>query len=355
MTSPKQTITIAGRPIGKDFPPYVIAELSGNHNGDINRALKLIELAKQAGADAIKIQTYTPDTMTIDCDKPDFRVSGGLWDGKTLYELYEWAHTPWEWHQALFDKAAEVGIPIFSSPFDESAVDLLEQLNAPAYKIASFEMTDLPLVEKVAATGKPLIISTGMANKSEIEETVKCVRAVNNQQLILLHCVSSYPAKHAEANLNTIPDLECEFDCMVGLSDHTLTNVTSVASIPLGACVIEKHFTDSRANPGPDSAFSLEPEELSSLCRDAKIAWECMGQVNYQRTEGEKASSVFRRSIYVVEDVKQGEPFTSKNVRRIRPGYGLPPRYISQILGKPSPRDIPRGTAFTQELLDLLD
>lgn len=343
-------ITIHGRTIGAGHAPYVIAELSGNHNGELARALQLIELAKKAGADAVKIQTYTPDTMTIDCDKPEFTIQGGLWDGQSLYKLYDWAHTPWDWHPALFEKAREVGITLFSSPFDETAVDLLETLGAPAYKIASFEMTDLPLVEKVARTGKPLIISTGMATPDEIRETVETVRRCGNDQLVLLHCVSAYPSQPEEANLASIAELARRYDVVPGLSDHTLSNVCAVASVALGAAVIEKHFTDSRQNPGPDSPFSLEAHELEALCRDTRTAWQAIGQPKLEPTAGERSSLAFRRSIYVVKDVKKGERFTPENVRRIRPGYGLSPKYLADILGKTAPCDIERGTAFTKEL-----
>lgn len=348
-----KTVCINGRTIGAGHAPYVIAELSGNHNGELARALQLIELAKKAGADAVKIQTYTPDTMTIDCDKPEFMITGGLWDGQSLYKLYDWAHTPWDWHPALFEKAREVGITIFSSPFDETAVDLLESLGAPAYKIASFEMTDLPLVEKAARTGKPLIISTGMATPDEIRETVETARRCGNNQLVLLHCVSAYPSKPEESNLASIAELARRYEVVPGLSDHTLSNVCAVASVALGAAVIEKHFTDSRQNPGPDSAFSLEAHELEALCRDTHTAWQAIGQPKLEPTAGERSSLAFRRSVYVVKDVKKGELFTPENVRRIRPGYGLPPKYLADILGKAAPCDIERGTAFTRELWEL--
>lgn len=347
----KTTLSINDRLIGEGHKPYVIAEISGNHNGDLNRALSLIEEAKKSGADAVKIQTYRPDTMTIDCDRDEFVVQGGLWDGKTLYELYEWAHTPWEWHEALFNRARELGVTLFSSPFDETAIELLEELNAPAYKIASFEMTDLPLVRKAAATGKPLIISTGMASDDEIAETVQTVLDAGNEQLVLLHCVSSYPATHEEYNLATIPDLRSRFNVPVGLSDHTLGNITAVASIALGACVVEKHFTHRRSDGGPDAAFSLEPEELTALCRDVGIAYASLGVPNYKRTAGEEASAVFRRSVYVVQDVKAGELFTNENVRRIRPGFGVAPKYLESILGTKAPCDIKRGTPFKAEWL----
>jgi N-acetylneuraminate synthase len=349
-----KTVCINGRAIGAGHAPYVIAELSGNHNGELARALHLIELAKKAGADAVKIQTYTPDTMTIDCDKPGFMIKGGLWDGQSLYKLYQWAHTPWDWHAALFEKAREVGITLFSSPFDETAVDLLESLGAPAYKIASFEMTDLPLVEKVARTGKPLIISTGMATPDEIRETVDTVRRCGNEQLVLLHCVSAYPSKPEEANLSSIPELARRYEVVSGLSDHTLTNTCAITSVALGAAVIEKHFTDSRQNPGPDSVFSLEQHELEALCRETRIAAQAIGQPKLEPTAGERSSLAFRRSVYVVRDVKKGDLFTPENVRRIRPGYGLPPKYLADILGKTAPCDIERGTPFSRELWERL-
>jgi len=344
-------INIGSYTVGKACKPMVIAELSGNHNGSLERALKLLEIAKQSGADAVKLQTYTPDTMTIDCDLPDFKVEGGLWGGKTLYELYQWAHTPWEWHEALFKKARELEILIFSSPFDETAVDFLETLAVPAYKIASFEMTDLPLVEYVAKTGKPLIVSTGMASLEEIEELVATVKKTGNEDLILLHCVSSYPALHSEYNLHTMVDLHQRFGVLTGLSDHSLTNVTAISSVALGACVVEKHFTFSRKDGGPDAAFSLEPEELGALCRDVKIAAETLGKVNYELTAGEQKSKGFRRSIYAVRDIKEGEVFNLDNIKRIRPGFGLAPKYFTKTLGCRASQDIKRGTPISRVLI----
>ncbi len=352
MASFRPAISIAGHQIGKACRPFVIAEISGNHNGSLDKALSLIEAAKSAGADAVKIQTYTPDTMTIDSQRKDFLVEGGLWDGKTLYELYQWAHTPWEWHEALFAKAKEQNIILFSSPFDETAVDLLESLHAPAYKIASFEMTDLPLIEYVAKTGKPVIVSTGMANAQEIHEAVECIKACGNEQLVLLHCVSSYPASHEDANLSTLVDMATRFEVPTGLSDHTLDNTTAIAATALGACVIEKHFTDSRENIGPDSAFSLELNELENLVNDVQNAWRSLGKVNYDLKAGEKANVVFRRSLYAVKDIVKGERFTEANVRRIRPGYGLPPKYMSIILGANAPHDIKRGEPIDQSILE---
>lgn len=344
-------IFIDQRAIGPAHPPYVIAELSGNHNGDLHRALALLDEAHRQGAHAVKIQTYTADTMTIKSDNKDFKVSGGLWDGKTLYELYDWAHTPWDWHKALFDRARSLGITLFSSPFDESAIEFLEQLEAPAYKIASFEMTDLPLVRKAAQTGKPLIVSTGMASKEEIQETVEAIRETGNKQFALLHCVSAYPANHTEANVNTVKALADEFSCVVGLSDHTLTNATSVAAVALGASIVEKHFIDSRASEGPDSAFSIEPHELRALVNDTKNAWEALGEPSFGCTQGEAFSQVFRRSVYVVNDIKAGEPFTHENLRRIRPGYGVAPKYLDLLLGCQAPKDLVRGEPVTPEIL----
>ena len=345
-------VVIDGKTIGPGHKPYVVAEISGNHNGDINRALELIELAAESGADAVKLQTYTPDTMTINCDKDDFQVKGGLWDGYTLYDLYQWAHTPWEWHEALFNKAKDVGITLFSTPFDESAVDYLEALDAPAYKIASFEVIDLPLIEKVAKTGKPVIISTGMANLQEIEDAVGVLKQHGCEQIIVLHCISSYPAPIEQANIMTIPEISQRFDVVSGLSDHTLSNTASVASVALGAHFIEKHFIQKRSDGGPDSAFSLEPEELKSLCEETNAAYQSLGQAGFELKQAEQASTVFRRSLYVVEDIKAGDVFTEKNVRRIRPGHGMLPKHLPNILGKQARSDIARGTALTKELIE---
>lgn len=342
-------ITIDGKKIGPDFPPYIIAELSANHNGDINRAFEILEMAKRCGADAIKIQTYTQDTLTIDCDKPEFKVKGGLWDGRTLYDLYTEAHMPWEWHKPLFEKAKELGITIFSSPFDFSAVDLLEELGAPAYKIASFEAIDLPLIEYVAKTGKPMIISTGMANEEEIREAVETAKNAGCKELVVLHCVSGYPAPASDYNLATISDMAKRFNVLTGLSDHTIDNTTAITSVALGACLIEKHVTLDRNGGGPDDSFSLEEPELKQLCDDSKTAWAATGAVNYERKESEKGNMIFRRSLYVVKDVAAGETFTHENIRSIRPGYGLAPKHLKDIVGKKSTKNILRGTPLTED------
>lgn len=340
-------ITISGRKIGKDFPPYIIAELSANHNGDINRAYKIMEEAKNAGADAIKLQTYTQDTLTIDCDKDDFKITDGLWDGQTLYELYRGAHMPWEWHVPLFKKAEELGITIFSSPFDNTAVDLLETLGSPAYKIASFELVDLQLIARVAVTGKPMIMSTGMANKEEIQEAINCARDNGCKELVVLHCVSGYPAPADQYNLKTIEDMSSRFDVISGLSDHTIDNATAVTSVTLGACLIEKHVTLNRDGGGVDDSFSLEPHELEQLCKDTKTAWSALGKVNYERTETEKGNVKFRRSLYVVKNIQKGELFTSENIKSIRPGFGMLPKYYYEVLGKKASEDIQRGTPLS--------
>ena len=345
-------ITIGGRKIGPDFPPYIIAELSANHNGDINRAFKIMEEAKEAGADAIKLQTYTHDTLTIDCNNEDFQIRGGLWDGQTLYELYKGAHMPWDWHQPLFEKARTLGITIFSSPFDFSAVDLLEELNAPAYKIASFELVDLALIARVAKTGKPMIMSTGMANKEEIQEAIDTAYENGCKELVVLHCVSGYPAPAAQYNLKTIADISERFNVLSGLSDHTIDNATAVASVALGACLIEKHFTLDRNGGGVDDSFSLEPAELAQLCKDTKTAWEAVGQVSYKRTETEKGNVKFRRSLYVVKDMKEGDTFTLENVRSIRPGFGLLPKFYDDVIGAVCTCSIVRGEALTWNMVN---
>lgn len=344
-------ITISDRKIGQDFPPYIIAELSANHNGDINRAFKIMEEAKNAGADAIKLQTYTHDTLTIDSNNADFQIKGGLWDGQTLYELYKGAHMPWEWHKPLFDKAKELGITIFSSPFDNTAVDLLEELGAPAYKIASFELVDLALIERVAKTGKPMIMSTGMANEVEIQEAIDTAYKFGCKELVILHCVSGYPAPAEQYNLKTISDISERFNVLAGLSDHTIDNATAVASVALGACLIEKHFTLDRSGGGVDDSFSLEPKELQQLCLDSATAWAAIGNVTYTRTEAEKGNVKFRRSLYIVEDVKAGEILTKDNLRCIRPGFGIAPKYYEEMLGQAVNKDVARGTALNFDLV----
>lgn len=351
MNYPNQ-VFIDGREIGESTPPYVIAELSANHNGSLEAALKIITEAKRAGADAVKLQTYRADTITLDVDRPEFQIKGGLWDGKSLYQLYEEAHTPWEWHKTLFEQAGRLGLTIFSSPFDATAVDLLESLGAPAYKIASFEAVDLPLIRYVASKGKPMIISTGMADETEIEEAVDAARSAGCKQLVLLHCVSGYPASSDEYNLRTIPDMQARYGALVGLSDHTLDNITAIASVTMGACVIEKHFTLDRKGGGPDDSFSLEPADLAALCRDARIAWQAMGSVNYGRKASERANVQFRRSLYVVRAVAAGEVFTSDNVKSVRPGLGLAPKLLDQVLGKRASRAVERGTPLAWDLVD---
>ncbi|MCK6263252.1 pseudaminic acid synthase [Vibrio sp. ZSDE26] len=340
-------IEIAGRKIGPNYPPYIIAELSANHNGDINRAFKIMEEAKKAGADAIKLQSYTHETITIDCDSNEFQIHGGLWGGKTLYELYKDAHMPWEWHKPLFDKAKELGITIFSSPFDFTAVDLLEELDTPAYKIASFEIVDLPLIKRVAQTEKPMIISTGMANEEEISTAIKVARDNGCKDLVVLHCVSGYPAPAEQYNLRTIKDIAERFGVLSGLSDHTIDNATAVASVALDACLIEKHVTLDRNGGGADDSFSLEPKDLKALCQDAKTAWQALGKVNYERTEAEKGNVKFRRSLYLVEDIKAGEKLTKDNLKSIRPGFGLEPKYYETSLGKVAKYNLKKGTPIS--------
>lgn len=348
-----EVFKIADRLIGRSHTPFIIAEMSGNHNQSLERALEIVEAAAKTGAHALKIQTYTPDTMTIDLDEREFHISDpkSLWAGASLYKLYGEAYTPWEWHKAIFARARELGIIAFSTPFDDTAVDFLESLDVPCYKIASFENTDLPLIRRVAATGRPLIISTGMATVAELDETVRAAREEGCKDLILLKCTSTYPATAENTNILTIPHMRELFGCEVGLSDHTMGVGVSVASVTLGATVIEKHFTLSRADGGVDSTFSMEPAEMAQLVVETERAWLALGQVSYGPTEAEKKSIQFRRSLYVVKDIKAGDMLTRENVRTIRPGLGLPSKYLEQILGKTVKQDVIRGTALSWRLL----
>lgn len=344
-----KSIGINGRLIGVDYHPYVIAEMSANHNGQLDTAMRLIEVAKKCGADAIKLQTYTPDTITLNLDTEDFCIHGGLWDGRTLYNLYQEAFMPWEWHKPLFERARKLGITIFSSPFDNTAVDMLEDLNAPAYKIASFEAIDLPLIKYVARTGKPMIISTGMADSQEISEAIDAAREGGCEELAILHCVSGYPASAGEYNLMTIPDMIKRFDVVTGLSDHTLDNVTAIASIALGASIIEKHFTLDRDGGGPDDSFSLTPDEMADLCAGAKTAWSSLGRVDYKRKSSEKENAKFRRSLYFVKSLKAGQVITRDAIRSIRPGYGLPPKEMESLIGLTLNCDVNFGQPVSRE------
>lgn len=344
---------IAQRSIGTGFPPYVIAELSANHNGDIDRARSIIDSAKAAGADAVKIQTYRPDTITLDCDTEEFTVRGGLWDGRTLYDLYREAHMPWEWHAPLFEHARKRGITIFSSPFDTTAIDLLEDLNAPAYKIASFEAVDLPLIKYAATTGKPMIISTGMADADEIQEAIDAAREGGCKELAILHCVSGYPAPASDYNLRTIPDMLRRFGVVTGLSDHTLDNTTAIASIAMGAAIIEKHFTLDRSGGGPDDSFSLEPHELEALCRNCNTAWHALGRIDYGIKPSESANVKFRRSLYFVKDLAAGQAITPESVRSVRPGFGLAPKQLDLIIGKRVTRDVAANSAVSWDVIDM--
>jgi len=342
---------INNRKIGLDERPYVIAEMSANHNGEIDNAYKIIDMAKAAGADAVKLQTYTPDTITMDINKPEFMIKGGLWDGQSLYGLYKGAFMPWEWHQHLFDHAKKVGITIFSSPFDNTAVDLLEDLNTPAYKIASFEAVDLPLIKYVAQTGKPMIISTGMADVHEIQEAIEAARDGGCKELAILHCVSGYPAPAEDYNLRTLVDMQEKFGLVTGLSDHTIDNTTAITSVALGASIIEKHVTLDRNGGGPDDSFSLESGELKQLCVGAKTAWESLGQVDYGRKSSEQANVKFRRSLYFVKDIEEGEVITAEHVKSIRPGYGLSPKCLEEIVGMSAKKNIASGTAVSWGLI----
>jgi len=344
---------IADKLIGPNHAPFIIAEMSGNHNQSLERALEIVEAAARTGAHGLKIQTYTPDTMTLDLDEREFHISDpkSLWAGTSLYKLYGEAYTPWEWHKPIFDRARELGIIPFSTPFDDTAVDFLESLDVPCYKIASFENTDLPLIRRVAATGKPLIISTGMASIAELDDTVRAAREAGCKDLILLKCTSTYPATPENTNILTIPHMRELFGCEVGLSDHTMGVGVSVASVALGATVIEKHFTLNRADGGVDSSFSLEPAEMAQLVVETERAWQALGKVSYGVTEAEKKSLQFRRSLYIVKDLKAGDVLNKENVRAIRPGLGLPTKYLEQVQGKTVKRDVKQGTALAWDLL----
>jgi len=347
----KNEISINSRLIGTNHPVYIIAEMSANHGQSYDEAVRIIQAAKEAGADAIKLQTYTADTMTIDCDNEYFRIKGTIWEGRNLYDLYQEAYTPWEWQPKLKQIANDFGMDLFSTPFDNTAVDFLEKMDVPAYKIASFELVDIPLIQRVAKTGKPIIMSTGMATIGEIEEAVAAARGAGCKELALLKCTSAYPAPPEEINLRTIPHMAEAFGVPVGLSDHTLGIGVPVVAVTLGACIIEKHFTLSRAIPGPDSVFSLEPHEFKEMVNAIRVAEKALGQVNYAVTEKEYASRVFRRSLFVVKDMKAGDVFTADNVRSIRPGYGLNTRYMKTIKGCYSTTDITHGTPLTWDLL----
>lgn len=344
-------LTIAGRAIGPEHPPYLIAELSANHNGSFERALELVDAAAATGVDAVKIQTYRPDTITLDSDDDAFVIKGGLWDGRRLFDLYAEAFTPWEWHGALFERARARGVTMFSSPFDTTAIDLLEDLNAPAYKIASFEAVDLPLIRYAAATGKPMIISTGMADAGEIAEAIDAARAGGCRELAILHCVSGYPAPADQYNLRTIPDMAARFGMVTGLSDHTLDTATAVASVALGASIIEKHFTLDRTGGGPDDSFSLEPADFAALCRDARTAWEALGRVDYGRKSSEQGNVIFRRSLYFVRPMKAGQVIQPEDIRSVRPGFGMAPKEWDRVIGRRVTRDVGYATPVTAEVL----
>jgi len=343
---------IAGRAIGPGHPPFVICELSGNHNGSLERALAMVDAAAATGCDAIKLQTYTADTLTLDCDGPGFRIEDGPWAGRTLHNLYAEAFTPYEWHAALFERARQRGVILFSTPFDATAVELLESLGAPAYKIASFEAVDLPLISRVAACGKPMIISTGLASLAEMEEALRTAEAGGADGVALLHCVSSYPAPIEEANVRTVPDLARRFGVVTGLSDHTPGTAASVAAVALGAAIIEKHFTLARADGGPDAAFSLEPAEFTALVRDCKAAWSALGSATYDELGSERAAAGHRRSLYVSAEVQAGERLTDVNVRSVRPGHGLAPKHLPDVLGRHAARDLKYGEPLDWSMVD---
>ena len=346
-----EKIGIGARSIGPGHPVYLIAEVSANHNQDFDRAVKIIHAVKDAGADAVKLQTYTPDTMTIACSRPEFLIQGTIWDGRSLHDLYKEAYTPWEWQPRLKKVANDLGLDLFSTPFDSTAVDFLEQMNVPAYKLASFELVDLPLIQAMARTGKPLIMSTGMATLEEIEEAVGAARNAGAREIALLRCSSAYPAPPEEMNLRTIPELARHFGVPVGLSDHTMGIAVPVAAVALGACIIEKHFTLSRNEPGPDSSFSLEPHEFKAMAEAARVAEKALGGVRFACGAEEAGSRLFRRSLFVVRDMKRGELFTAENVRSIRPGHGLHTRYLPEVLGAQAVRDIGRGTPLSWDLV----
>lgn len=344
-------IEINGRRIGLGYPTYIVAEMSANHNQDLRQALKIIEAARQSGADAIKLQTYTPDTMTINVNNKFFRIKGTIWEGKNLYDLYNEAFTPWEWHAELKNHANNLGLDFFSTPFDQSAVDFLEKLDVPAYKVASFELVDLPLIKRISTTGKPIIMSTGMATLGEIEEAVITARKSGVNELALLKCTSAYPASPLGMNLRTIPHLAAAFGLPVGLSDHTLGFDVSVAAVALGARIVEKHFTLTRENPGLDSPFSMEPQEFNEMVKAIRRTEKALGRICYDFKEQEKASRAFRRSLFVVEDMRAGEVFTSQNVRIIRPSFGLHPRYFEDVIGRRAWSDILKGTPLAWKLI----
>ena len=351
MNNKSVSVKIEGRSIGKDFPPYVIAEISGNHNGKIDNAIDLITSAKEAGADAVKIQTYTPDTITIKSERDEFKIKGGLWDGYKLYDLYEKAHTPWEWHKTLFEHAKNIGVTIFSSFSDDTAVDFLEELGCPAYKIGSAELIDLPLICKAASTGKPMLISTGMAIEEEIDEAVETARLNGCSEIILLHCTSAYPSTHKEANLKRIAELQKKFDSVVGLSDHTLDNVTSLVSIPIGASIIEKHIVLSKNEETVDSKFSIDVLELRDLIKDVNNAWLSLGLSNFKVTKGEQASYKYRPSIYVIKDLYIGDLISNDSIKIIRPGLGIKPKFYDKVIGMKVNTDIVRGTPLSWDMI----
>ena len=344
-------LIINNRSIGNDHPTYIVAEMSANHNRDFDNAVKIIKAAKEAGADAVKLQTYTPDTITLDCDNDYFRIKGTIWEGKNLYELYSEAYTPWEWQPKLKKITNDLGMDLFSTPFDHTAVDFLEKMDVPAYKVASFELVDIPLLRKIAQTGKPIIMSTGMATLGEIEEAVHTIQEADNDQIALLKCTSAYPANPEEMNLKTIPHLSEAFDIPVGLSDHTLGIDVSVAAVALGASIIEKHFTLSRSMKGPDSTFSLVPGEFKTMVEAIRVVEKALGKVDYSLSEAERSSHIFRRSLFIVKDIKQGETFTSDNVRSIRPGHGLHTRYLNNVLNRNATKKILRGTPLTWDMI----